>query len=70
MKYHFHTSCYDFALSQETLELNMNSEHPTIVKQVLRVKLGNFRVTQLMGQHDAYKAFQLHMHDRDTNGVS
>jgi hypothetical protein len=31
MKYHFHKSRYDFALSQEMLELNMNSQYPTIV---------------------------------------
>jgi hypothetical protein len=70
MQYHFHTSRYDFALSQETLELNSNSEYPTIVQQAPQVKSGNSRATQLAGQPDACKALQLHVHDRYMNGVS
>jgi hypothetical protein len=67
-KYHFHTSHYDFALSQEMLELNTNSEYTT-VQQVPWVKLGNSHATQLTRQPDACKALQLHVHDRYTNGV-
>jgi hypothetical protein len=70
MKYHFHTSCYDYAFIQEMLGLNRNTKYPSVVEQVLWVKFRKSWAEQLTEQPDACKAFQLHVHDQYTIGLS
>jgi hypothetical protein len=69
MKYHFHTSCYDFDLNQEKVEVNTNSEYPTVAWQVPR-KIRKSLGYSTSGATCSCKALHVHVYDQCTYEMS